>query len=170
MTSGLSRYIKSFERRVFSEDELTGFVGKVERLKEGSISGREHVANLKSRFSNNTTCPKCGKSLVQRTARKGLHAGNLFLGCSGLPPSRQIVGSGQFSTDFDDLANGVQQQVNICGKMHVSLHHKGITTTYDAIFQFFFNTVCPAWTITRLSRSRISGVNSRRLSLRVCRL
>lgn len=92
MTSGLSSYIKSFERRVFSEDEVTGFVGKVERLKEGSISGREHVTNLKSRFSNNTTCPKCGKSLVQRTARKGLHAGNLFLGCSGFPDCKYTRG------------------------------------------------------------------------------
>lgn len=54
MTSGLSSYIKSFEQRVFSGTEVTAFMSKVERLKEGNISGREHVANLKSRFSNST--------------------------------------------------------------------------------------------------------------------
>ncbi len=87
-----------------------------------------------------------------------------------LPPSRQFVGGGQFSTDFDDLADGVQEQVDIGGKMDVCLHHKGITTAYAPLFRFFFNALCPAPTITRLSRSRISGVNSRKLSLRVCRL
>jgi hypothetical protein len=85
MRSGLSHYIKGFERRIFSESEVTTFVSKIERLKEGSISNREHVENLKSRFSNSTKCPKCGKSLVKRTARKGPHAGREFLGCTGFP-------------------------------------------------------------------------------------
>lgn len=93
MTSGLSRYIKSFERRVFSESEVTTLVCKVERLKEGNISGREHVANLKSRYSDSETCPKCGKSLVKRTARKGPHAGREFLGCSGFPGCKYTRGT-----------------------------------------------------------------------------
>jgi hypothetical protein len=92
MTSGLSSYIKSFEQRVFSGAEVTAFVNKIEILKEGNISGREHVANLKSRFSDNTICPKCGKSLVKRTARNGLHAGNQFLGCSGFPDCKYSRG------------------------------------------------------------------------------
>jgi hypothetical protein len=92
MTSGLSSYIKSFEQRVFSGAEVTAFVNKIEILKEGNISGREHVANLKSRFSDNTICPKCGKSLVKRTARNGFHAGNQFLGCSGFPDCKYSRG------------------------------------------------------------------------------
>ncbi len=85
MMSGLCHYIKGFERRIFSESEVTTFVSNIERLKEGTISNREHVENLKSRFSNSTQCPKCGKFLVKRTARKGTHAGREFLGCTGFP-------------------------------------------------------------------------------------
>ncbi len=92
MTSGLSRYIKSFERRVFSETDITDFVCKIERLKERNVSGREHISNLKNRYSSSTTCPKCGKSLIKRTARKGDHAGNQFLGCSGFPGCRYTKG------------------------------------------------------------------------------
>jgi len=33
-------------------------------------------------------CPKCGAELVERTARRGANAGNLFLGCSSFPKCR----------------------------------------------------------------------------------
>jgi len=55
-----------------------------------------------------------------------------------LTPSRQIVGSGQFRDDLDDLADGVQQQVDVGGKMDVCLHHKGVTTADDAFLRTFF--------------------------------
>lgn len=35
-------------------------------------------------------CPRCGKPLVLRTARKGVNAGNQFYGCSGFPNCRYI--------------------------------------------------------------------------------
>ena len=34
------------------------------------------------------TCPRCGKPLVLRTAKKGEHAGEQFYGCSGFPGCR----------------------------------------------------------------------------------
>jgi len=34
------------------------------------------------------SCPKCGKDLVLRTARRGANAGNQFWGCSGYPGCR----------------------------------------------------------------------------------
>lgn len=39
---------------------------------------------------NKPTCPKCNSPLVQRTARKGLHAGSKFYGCSQYPKCRFI--------------------------------------------------------------------------------
>ncbi|MGX8704917.1 MAG: topoisomerase DNA-binding C4 zinc finger domain-containing protein, partial [bacterium] len=33
-------------------------------------------------------CPRCGKPLVLRTAKKGDHAGEQFYGCSGFPGCR----------------------------------------------------------------------------------
>lgn len=35
-------------------------------------------------------CPKCGSTLILRTARKGEHAGNQFYGCSGFPKCKYI--------------------------------------------------------------------------------
>lgn len=35
--------------------------------------------------SRTPSCPKCGASMVRRTARKGVHAGNKFWGCSRYP-------------------------------------------------------------------------------------
>ena len=36
-------------------------------------------------------CPKCGQSMVRRTARRGANAGNEFWGCSEFPRCRGIV-------------------------------------------------------------------------------
>ena len=51
---------------------------------------REHVADLKERFSSTTTCPKCGSALVQRKVKSGLKAGKVFSGCSGFPNCRFV--------------------------------------------------------------------------------
>lgn len=49
----------------------------VEKLKEKAVS-----KNVKT---TEKICPKCGKTLVLRTAKKGENAGNQFWGCSGFP-------------------------------------------------------------------------------------
>ena len=35
-----------------------------------------------------TTCPRCGSELVERQAKRGINAGNSFLGCSSFPKCR----------------------------------------------------------------------------------
>ena len=37
------------------------------------------------------TCPRCGKPLVPRLAKRGAHAGERFWGCSGFPSCRYIA-------------------------------------------------------------------------------
>ena len=49
----------------------------------------------KYRFAGNPgngdfICPRCGKELVLRTAKKGFHAGKQFYGCSGYPNCRYV--------------------------------------------------------------------------------
>jgi very-short-patch-repair endonuclease len=41
--------------------------------------------------STPSACPKCDKPLVQRSAKKGKHAGQSFLACSGYPQCRFII-------------------------------------------------------------------------------
>jgi len=85
ITSGLSEYIKRFDRVVFSDIELTHFEEQLSRLKSISASTNEHVRTLKEKYSNDTICPKCGSPLIQRIAKQGPQAGAEFLGCSGFP-------------------------------------------------------------------------------------
>ena len=85
MTHGLSSYIKQFDREVFTEYRVAGFVSDINKLLDINISAREHVASLKERFASTTTCPRCGEELVQRTAKRGTNAGRQFLGCSDYP-------------------------------------------------------------------------------------
>ncbi len=43
------------------------------------------IASKNADVSNNIKCPKCGGTLVLRTARRGANAGNHFYGCSNYP-------------------------------------------------------------------------------------
>ena len=88
MTHGLSAYIKSFQNNVFTNEDLDRFAKKIEQLRGLNISTAEHVANLKSRHSSNSVCPRCGGVLKQRQAKRGKSAGSYFLGCSNYPKCR----------------------------------------------------------------------------------
>ena len=48
------------------------------------------VAPAASASEESRICPRCGKPLVLRTAKKGEYAGNRFYGCSGYPKCRFI--------------------------------------------------------------------------------
>ena len=49
------------------------------------VAHQEHVVSLRERFSNATTCPKCGAPLVQRRSTKATSDGRPFLGCRAFP-------------------------------------------------------------------------------------
>jgi hypothetical protein len=96
MTSGLSDYVDQFHAVVFSATEMAWIEDELSRLENGSsASTREHIANVRERYSSNTTCPKCGSPLVTRIARWGGSAGKSFLGCSGFPKCRYTRGEGR---------------------------------------------------------------------------
>ena len=89
---GFVRYIRSFSTSVFSQSEINDFCGGIAsgRLDPSWKTHREHVRNLKSRADPGAKrrCPKCGKAMVLRTARRGANAGEQFWGCSGYPKCR----------------------------------------------------------------------------------
>ncbi|MGL4750690.1 MAG: topoisomerase DNA-binding C4 zinc finger domain-containing protein [Shewanella sp.] len=39
----------------------------------------------------NPLCPRCGNTMVLRTAKRGDNRGNRFWGCSGYPKCRKIL-------------------------------------------------------------------------------
>jgi restriction system protein len=89
---GYIRYIKSFQERVFSEEEVRGLVSRLEsgRVRPSLETNRAHVANLKKRAdpAAERSCPACGSPMVIRDVRRGARAGQQFWGCSGYPKCR----------------------------------------------------------------------------------
>lgn len=90
MSRGLSSYIESFTNVIFSESELDLLRHHFEQIKNGQISNRQHVQNLRDRYSDTAKCPKCGGLLVERTVKNGPRAGEKFLGCNSYPKCKYI--------------------------------------------------------------------------------
>ena len=69
-------HIKNIEKRRLPESrEARGPDGSMAPAKSQEIS-------------NSKMCPRCGKEMVLRIAKKGAHAGEQFYGCSGFPGCR----------------------------------------------------------------------------------
>ncbi|MBR6943951.1 MAG: NERD domain-containing protein [Fibrobacter sp.] len=71
---------KSDYARKYEDIYLMSVVGKIKEESADQTS----IEHTKS-SSTEKICPKCGKPLVLRTAKKGENAGNQFWGCSGFP-------------------------------------------------------------------------------------
>lgn len=87
--SGLSRYIRRFQEPALGPDVVLRVTNTLENhLSVSSLNRRDHVRSLRERHASTTVCPRCGSSLVERTAKKGPSAGSKFLGCEGYPRCR----------------------------------------------------------------------------------
>jgi predicted RNA-binding Zn-ribbon protein involved in translation (DUF1610 family) len=91
---GYVRYIKSFRDSVLTAPEVQRAVTQIQegRLQPSRQKHRQHVQQLKTRFDPSTKmkCPKCGSSMVLRTAKKGANAGSQFWGCSAYPKCKTV--------------------------------------------------------------------------------
>lgn len=56
-----------------------------DKLSLGIVDVPQRKTEPEKTETSNKVCPKCGKPLVLRTAKKGENAGNQFWGCSGFP-------------------------------------------------------------------------------------
>ena len=110
---GYIRYIKARREVILSQaavDTMTAHIEQL-RLQRGFTTNRQHVKHLRQKkapsppaapavvpsVTASTTpqsqkqCPKCGGTMVLRTARKGQNAGNQFWGCATYPACRGVV-------------------------------------------------------------------------------
>lgn len=92
LTHGYTRYIKSKQDLLFSDDETRSIISALQsgRLPRTRATHREHVASLEARLGSTTTCPRCGSPLITRIGRSGANAGKPFHGCSTFPKCRYI--------------------------------------------------------------------------------
>ena len=79
-------YIEKYEELTKEIELEKGNTSKVEELKDNSTE----ESSLKE-TEMRLICPKCGKQLVLRTARRGANAGRQFYGCSNFPKCRFIM-------------------------------------------------------------------------------
>lgn len=82
------KYIKSFRRRIFSEEIVMCMVDILndERLENSRATKKEHISSLSKRdkysYSSEILCSKCSSVMIQRRNKK---TQELFLGCSTYP-------------------------------------------------------------------------------------
>lgn len=62
--------------------------------------------------SERRQCPKCGKPMVVRTAKKGPNTGSQFWGCSGFPVCKATLPISAIPVHTGGLANNLNQQDN----------------------------------------------------------
>jgi len=78
-------YLRSYTEQFLSAESIETYIEKLRNPGYNApISNREHVENVK-RNKKNPVCPRCGKPMVLRTARKGRETGSKFWDCSGFP-------------------------------------------------------------------------------------
>lgn len=97
VTMGLgdgSQYIRSFRTRILSEGEVAEICTAIEtgRLTPSWGTNRQHVQNLRQRRDSSASrqCPRCGRTMVLRTAKRGPGTGNQFWGCESFPACRMV--------------------------------------------------------------------------------
>lgn len=89
MTRGLASYIKRFTSPVVDKARVAEITARITGLQMQPVaSNAGHVAALNNRYSSSTTCARCGRSLIKKTAKRGPSAGQDFLGCTGYPKCR----------------------------------------------------------------------------------
>ena len=79
-------YIEKYEELTKEIELEKGNTSKVEELKDNSTE-----ESLLKETEMRLICPKCGKQLVLRIARRGANAGRQFYGCSNFPKCRFIM-------------------------------------------------------------------------------
>lgn len=96
VTSGVfTQEAKSFAKgksiELIDGSELTAMIRQVQQQQQAVTSMGQSTIQSTTAASATPGCPKCGGSMVKRTAKKGSNAGNIFWGCSNYPHCRGIV-------------------------------------------------------------------------------
>jgi restriction system protein len=90
-THGAATYIRSFREQLLTPEQVAAIVEKLRSAKAGGVQTHSsHMRSLHDRYKSIAVCPKCGRALVERTARNGPNTGNKFLGCTGYPGCRYV--------------------------------------------------------------------------------
>lgn len=101
LKSSMKEMLESGKRMISRSTEYNGFESRYEKLakmveeeKKVDMTTEQLQEVKESTVSKDSedvqVCPRCGKELVLRTAKKGENAGKQFYGCSGFPKCRYV--------------------------------------------------------------------------------
>ena len=82
----LCPYIRSKRELLLGTARVRSIAKKLSAFKAGTLKESPSI----SVDRDEPVCPKCGESMVLRTARKGRNAGNEFWGCRSFPKCRGV--------------------------------------------------------------------------------
>ena len=83
-------YIKSHTERIINEETVEKFCLKFRaHMSSASFNEDDHMRSIEQNVVS-PVCPRCGKAMVLRVARKGPGAGSEFWGCSNYPSCKAI--------------------------------------------------------------------------------
>ena len=71
-----------------NQENRKEYIKKFEAMKEEYTAGVQAQPQAANPQIDKKICPRCGRELILRTARKGANAGMQFYGCSGFPSCR----------------------------------------------------------------------------------
>ena len=87
-TQDLIPYIRSYTSLILTDASVKNYSQKLEEyINNVCINTDDHIRNIIKNLEN-PICPRCGTSMVLRTARKGSKKGSQFWGCSNFPNCR----------------------------------------------------------------------------------
>jgi restriction system protein len=79
------KFVHGLNIKIFDGTHLHKMIRESEKGSTKSEADTLQTSNI------DPECPKCGKSMVRRVAKKGKQAGIEFWGCSGFPVCRQTM-------------------------------------------------------------------------------
>ena len=88
-----AQYVRSFQTRILTDEQVAKICTAIEssRMKPSWTTDRQHIQILNRRtVPGLRRCPRCGRKMVLRTARKGSAEGKQFWGCEGFPKCRMM--------------------------------------------------------------------------------
>lgn len=71
--------------------ELTAMIKKIQQQSLVTSSTKQPSPQISTAVADNQICPKCGSTMVKRTAKHGANVGQMFWGCANFPQCRGIV-------------------------------------------------------------------------------
>ncbi len=86
---GVGRYIKTKRTQELTDETLRMVLQSMRHHTQTStLTSKDHVRSLRERHNSNTTCPRCGGSLIPRTAKRDARTVSTFMGCENFPQCR----------------------------------------------------------------------------------